>query len=312
LLEHRFSAFCSCDDTINANHRASEGLSDRSVCANIITLDRNYRSTQTILSAANGVIGLASERFTKNLWTDRASGTKLQLGGAATGAIRRHKLTEAEIITVLTPMVFAIADVGAGDARVKASIGRVVKADGKLNSLALALAMDWIGWIRSSLAAALQWFEAHPGTAGWLEAVGSIAAIVFVYLFALFQGRRTKSHEDTDRIRRAQGLALVLVPVLTGFKPKIEAAIIQESKLEPPDEVLHLLDQLYVLGVAGGFVLQMVATLQANQRAERSLNQNEIARSSYKLIARQRLDDALRYCDDAIHALVKLTRVRTV
>jgi DNA helicase-2/ATP-dependent DNA helicase PcrA len=47
--------------------------------ASIITLDRNYRSTQTILAAANGVIGLAKERFTKNLWTDRASGTKPQL-----------------------------------------------------------------------------------------------------------------------------------------------------------------------------------------------------------------------------------------
>ena len=47
--------------------------------ADIITLDRNYRSTQTILAAANGVIGLARERFTKNLWTDRASGAKPQL-----------------------------------------------------------------------------------------------------------------------------------------------------------------------------------------------------------------------------------------
>jgi DNA helicase-2/ATP-dependent DNA helicase PcrA len=47
--------------------------------ANIITLDRNYRSTQTILGAANGVIGLASERFTKNLWTDRPSGSKPQI-----------------------------------------------------------------------------------------------------------------------------------------------------------------------------------------------------------------------------------------
>src|ERR1700726_4321606 len=47
--------------------------------ANIITLDRNYRSTQPILAAANGVIGLAKERFTKNLWTDRTSGTKPQL-----------------------------------------------------------------------------------------------------------------------------------------------------------------------------------------------------------------------------------------
>jgi DNA helicase-2/ATP-dependent DNA helicase PcrA len=47
--------------------------------ANIITLDQNYRSTQAVLGAANGVIGLASERFTKNLWTDRTSGTKPQL-----------------------------------------------------------------------------------------------------------------------------------------------------------------------------------------------------------------------------------------
>jgi len=47
--------------------------------AAIITLDRNYRSTQTILAAANGVIGLARERFTKNLWTDRTPGAKPRL-----------------------------------------------------------------------------------------------------------------------------------------------------------------------------------------------------------------------------------------
>src|ERR1700674_3412295 len=39
----------------------------------IITLERNYRSTQPILAAANAVIELASERFTKNLWSDRTS-----------------------------------------------------------------------------------------------------------------------------------------------------------------------------------------------------------------------------------------------
>ncbi len=39
--------------------------------AGVITLDRNYRSTQPILEAANAVIGLAKERFTKDLWTDR-------------------------------------------------------------------------------------------------------------------------------------------------------------------------------------------------------------------------------------------------
>jgi DNA helicase-2/ATP-dependent DNA helicase PcrA len=41
--------------------------------AHIITLERNYRSTQPILDASNAVIGLARERYTKNLWTDRAS-----------------------------------------------------------------------------------------------------------------------------------------------------------------------------------------------------------------------------------------------
>src|SRR4051812_7215195 len=41
--------------------------------AEIITLEQNYRSTKPILAAANGVIGLAAERFTKNLWTERQS-----------------------------------------------------------------------------------------------------------------------------------------------------------------------------------------------------------------------------------------------
>lgn len=44
-----------------------------SPAADVITLDRNYRSTQPILAAANGVIELAADRFTKNLWTDRDS-----------------------------------------------------------------------------------------------------------------------------------------------------------------------------------------------------------------------------------------------
>jgi DNA helicase-2/ATP-dependent DNA helicase PcrA len=42
--------------------------------AELITLERNYRSTRPILAAANAVIDLAAERFTKNLWSDRASG----------------------------------------------------------------------------------------------------------------------------------------------------------------------------------------------------------------------------------------------
>ena len=39
----------------------------------------NYRSTQPILDATNGVIALAMERFTKNLWTQRTSASKPRL-----------------------------------------------------------------------------------------------------------------------------------------------------------------------------------------------------------------------------------------
>jgi ATP-dependent DNA helicase UvrD/PcrA len=41
--------------------------------ARLVTLERNYRSTQPILAAANAVISLAAERFTKNLWSERTA-----------------------------------------------------------------------------------------------------------------------------------------------------------------------------------------------------------------------------------------------
>jgi DNA helicase-2/ATP-dependent DNA helicase PcrA len=47
--------------------------------ARLITLAQNYRSTQPILAAANAVIDLASERFTKNLWSDRRSAERPHL-----------------------------------------------------------------------------------------------------------------------------------------------------------------------------------------------------------------------------------------
>ena len=40
----------------------------------VVTLEQNYRSTQPILGATNEVIGLAAERYTKNLWCDRGEG----------------------------------------------------------------------------------------------------------------------------------------------------------------------------------------------------------------------------------------------
>ena len=47
--------------------------------ARLVTLERNYRSTQPILAAANAVIALASERFAKDLWTERTASQRPRL-----------------------------------------------------------------------------------------------------------------------------------------------------------------------------------------------------------------------------------------
>jgi DNA helicase-2/ATP-dependent DNA helicase PcrA len=47
--------------------------------AKVVTLEQNYRSTQAILAAANGVIGLATEQYSKELWSNKTSGERPQL-----------------------------------------------------------------------------------------------------------------------------------------------------------------------------------------------------------------------------------------
>ncbi|QYF92806.1 ATP-dependent helicase [Massilia sp. PAMC28688] len=47
--------------------------------ARIVTLERNYRSTQPILDASNALIAAALERHAKTLWTDKVSSARPQL-----------------------------------------------------------------------------------------------------------------------------------------------------------------------------------------------------------------------------------------
>ncbi|MEI6003319.1 ATP-dependent helicase [Paraburkholderia bengalensis] len=59
-----------------------------------VTLEQNYRSTQPILEASNAVIGLAAERYTKNLWTDRASAQRPHLVTVADDADQARYIVE--------------------------------------------------------------------------------------------------------------------------------------------------------------------------------------------------------------------------
>jgi DNA helicase-2/ATP-dependent DNA helicase PcrA len=47
--------------------------------AEVVTLEQNYRATQPLLDAANAVIALAEERYTKDLFSERASDQRARL-----------------------------------------------------------------------------------------------------------------------------------------------------------------------------------------------------------------------------------------
>ncbi len=67
--------------------------------AAIVTLARNYRSTQPILAASNAVIGLSSERYAKNLFSDRDGGEKPSLVTVADETGQVHYIVETILAT---------------------------------------------------------------------------------------------------------------------------------------------------------------------------------------------------------------------
>jgi len=62
--------------------------------AKVIRLERNYRSTQHILSAASGLIKANAARLGKSLWTEDTGGEKVQVRGLWDGAAEAQHIAE--------------------------------------------------------------------------------------------------------------------------------------------------------------------------------------------------------------------------
>ena len=79
---HRGRRRCAIDLFVPRRDRAQHPRLSRASSRRRPTSSRSIATTarrRPILAAANGVIDLARERFTKNLWTERTSGAKPQL-----------------------------------------------------------------------------------------------------------------------------------------------------------------------------------------------------------------------------------------
>jgi DNA helicase II / ATP-dependent DNA helicase PcrA len=63
--------------------------------AHVLSLEQNYRCTPQVLAASNAVIAQAEERFTKNLWTQRAAGCLPKLINVADEAAQARGVADA-------------------------------------------------------------------------------------------------------------------------------------------------------------------------------------------------------------------------
>jgi hypothetical protein len=108
----------------------------------------------------------------------------------------------------------------------------------------------------------LIWFEAHPGSGGWMQAIVAVIAIVAVYFAATIPVRAEARSRERERSLRAQGLALLLFPEIIVLKGEIETYIesgnIYDAPVTPPAILLAKTDQLYLLDETGGRLLQAI------------------------------------------------------
>ena len=116
----------------------------------------------------------------------------------------------------------------------------------------------------------LNWIEAHPGLASWLQAIGSIVAIGAAFLISYLQIRSDRRHTARERSLRAQGIALLLHTEMVEFGIRLRAVIDERdvssaARLEAPTTLLARVDELYLLGPSGGALLQMVSSLNATR-----------------------------------------------
>jgi hypothetical protein len=109
------------------------------------------------------------------------------------------------------------------------------------------------------------WMEAHPGTAGWAQAIIAGAAIGAVYYAATMPIRAETKRLDAERAAKAFGLKLLLGPEIMTLKGQIELAIETGSAVAPPVLVSATLmeraDQMYLLGGTGHILVQALGII---------------------------------------------------
>jgi hypothetical protein len=157
----------------------------------------------------------------------------------------------------------------------------------------------------------LVWIEAHPGLAGWAQALGGILAVLAALMVPLrIQAIQRRLSRD-ERRREARGLAILLYPELVHLEMRLARArnedIVDGPLIETPVHVLTMTNRLHIMGRAGDLLLELLASLSVNQQlvSETQARVTESVAASpedSRRHVRERLKRAAEICSVAIKA----------
>jgi len=120
----------------------------------------------------------------------------------------------------------------------------------------------WLGLWGPIFSVEFRTLNDSPGLAAWIQAAVSGLAMLVVYLSATIPMRQQANERETEKRLRADGLKLLLLPDVLVLKGEIETHIdsgsIYDTPIEVPAGLASKTDQLYLLGEAGGRLLQTV------------------------------------------------------
>lgn len=158
----------------------------------------------------------------------------------------------------------------------------------------------------------LIWIESHPGTAGWVQAVGAIAILLVTVLIA---GADRRDRQLKERLER-EGLALVLLTEMMAFRGVNERAIdsgsVDHAIIETPQMLWRHVERLHILGTAGGALLQMLSGFNANDIIAKELLgfivDGEISNDEAWPSVKKSLTLSLGDCDEAIAGLKAIVK----
>jgi hypothetical protein len=151
-----------------------------------------------------------------------------------------------------------------------------------------------------------EWIEAHQGTAAWMQALGAVLTVGI----AIWISRRDIRRVQQAERRRATGLAVLLHTEMVDLRHRITRAIasvtLTERRVTLPESLGQHSADLYLLGRAGGFLLQMISTLRAHNRQVDEMERlGEIDLELWNGLERN-LEMIASACDEAIAGMDKI------